>query len=683
MVSNQSLRARFACSLVLLTSTFSLAGQNNLESGTDSQAVDGTYVVTGTRTKKAVLDSPVRVEVVSRDTILRSNARDLRDAIAMVPGVLLRDIHGKSGQEVWMQGLDGKHVLVLIDGDPVSQSTNQTTDLSQIGIMNIEQIEIVKGAVSALYGSGAMGGVINVITRKPTRPLVYTVKGDIGTYGRDNIGADRYKVADANSAGVVSIREGLWDAQLSYDWRDSDGFDQDAYDRSDTNWERDGADSQRLNMNAMLGFSPDASSRYALATDVYSEEIRSRYYSTGPSPLPYLKTEKVDRVAYKGSGDWLMKDWGDLKVRYFYEDFDNPTSQDIANNPGLEQHRDASQTVQKFSTQWNLPINDWATRTIGVEYDQNEIAQKQWKRDDLGDKEYSSELTPGADSSRRVFYVQDDLFLGENLELLPGFRWQDDSDFGNYLAPRVNGRVDLAREGGYQQFIRFGIGRGYRVPSLKERFYVFDHSQHGYMVLGNANLKPESSDSIQLGWSIQESGNYLVDLNLFYNDLEDFIETEFSGINADNVQIFEYDNIEEARSRGVEMVSQIHYDNGLSWMTGYTYTDAIDRKTNNALPKQPKHQVKSSLQYDSADDNFSLTFNARWESHSYFDATNFEKSPAHSLFDLKADFGLAPGFNFYTGIDNLRNTQKDPDNPHDLRPLSGRYIYVGLRWSNE
>ena len=99
-----------------------------------------------------------------------------------MPGLLLKN-NRKSGFEVWLQGLDSDLVLVLLDSEPITASTGSSVDLSQLGTADIERIEIVKGATSALYGSSAMGGVINVITRKPERPLAYSLTIDGGSYG--------------------------------------------------------------------------------------------------------------------------------------------------------------------------------------------------------------------------------------------------------------------------------------------------------------------------------------------------------------------------------------------------------------------------------------------------------------------------------------------------------------------
>jgi outer membrane receptor for ferrienterochelin and colicins len=144
-------------------------------------------VVTATRTEKALVDVPIRTEVVSRDQIERSHARDLKQVLEAVPGVMLKRIHGKSGYSVWLQGMDSDRILILLNGEPIVASTGSSVDLTQISATEIERIEIIKGASSTLYCIAAMGGVINVISRRNENPLALSFKIDGGSWGDDNL----------------------------------------------------------------------------------------------------------------------------------------------------------------------------------------------------------------------------------------------------------------------------------------------------------------------------------------------------------------------------------------------------------------------------------------------------------------------------------------------------------------
>ena len=141
------------------------AAENTTDAAEDAVRSNETWVVTGTRTERLLDDTPVRTEVVSREQLDTLHARNVAEALKTVPGLMLKDIHGKGGQEVWLQGLDADRVLILVNGRPVTASTGSSVDVSQLATADIERIEVVKGATSALYGSSAMGGVVNIITR--------------------------------------------------------------------------------------------------------------------------------------------------------------------------------------------------------------------------------------------------------------------------------------------------------------------------------------------------------------------------------------------------------------------------------------------------------------------------------------------------------------------------------------
>ena len=637
----------------------------------------GTYVVTGTRTQKLLLDSPVKIEVITRDEILHKNARDLSEAIQDVPGIVLRKIHGKSGYGAWMQGVDAKRVLILIDSEPAAQSTNRITDLTQIGVMNIEQIEIVKGATSALYGSGAIGGVINVITRPNTSPLSYSLKADVGSHLKQNIDGNRASVSTRSSAGQITFNQGEWDGEANFDLRDTDGF---TVGRNV--WDREGFEGSKVNGELELGYNRSSTERFFLSTNIYEETVDSRYFSTGPTPLPYLKTEEAVRYGYKGGWSTLHQDYGEISLRFMGESFEDTTTQDVANTAELEQYREAKHRHQQINGQWNTDLSEDVVQTIGFVIEPESIDQYQWKLNDDGDRIYSQEIEPGAKALRKTLFIQEDMFIGERLELLPGIRFQHDSDFGRYISPKINGRFQLDAVEGHTSFLRFGYGRGYRVPTLKERYYEFDHSQHGYKVLGNPDTTPEFSNSMQLGWVFQKPGEYYVDINYFRNNLKDLIEplpSRFEG----GIQIFEYGNIAKAVAEGFELASRFNLGEQFNMAPGYTYLEAKDTLTGNRLPKRPRHQAKASLSFQPANSGLRLTLSGTWETSSYFDTENTQDSPEHSVFDFKASYRLYDSIGLYAGIDNFTNTQRDYDDSHDLRPEAGRYVYVGIRLDHE
>ena len=149
--------------------------------------------------------------------------------------------------------------------------------------------------------------------------------------------------------------------------------------------------------------------------------------------------------------------------------------------------------------------------------------------------------------------MQNNIFLDDRWELLLGLRGQHDSDFGGHWAPKVSVRGNLLDSGGWKGVLRASLGHGYRVPNLKERHYLFDHSTLGYIVVGNPNLKPESSTSLQLGGSLSLNDKLTFDVNGFYNRVRDLIQTDLANATVVNgIAAYTYGNVSRARTQGLE-----------------------------------------------------------------------------------------------------------------------------------
>jgi outer membrane receptor for ferrienterochelin and colicins len=178
-----------------------------------------------------------------------------------------------------------------------------------------------------------------------------------------------------------------------------------------------------------------------------------------------------------------------------------------------------------------------------------------------------------------------------------------------------------------------------------------------------------------------------LDINLFQNNLEDLIETRFNRTEVDPdfgvVQIFEYTNITEAKTKGVELASSLHLSKSLNLNSGYTYLSATNKENGKRLPKRPRHQFKANLNYDTPDNPLALSFSMRWQSEEYFDLENQDQSPGYSVFDLSSEYRISDLVSLYAGIDNIGDKQRDFDRIHDLRPDEGRYVYLGLRLNQE
>ncbi|OZG75531.1 ferric-rhodotorulic acid transporter [Hahella sp. CCB-MM4] len=649
-------------SLVLSASPVLLA-----ETVSPANAVDmNPVVVTGTKSEKLLSDSPVKTEVVTREDIKANHARDVKEALEDIPGLMLKRIHGKSGYEVWLQGLDSNRVKVLIDGEPVAASTGSSVDVTQISSLDIERIEVVKGATSALYGSSAMGGVINIITRPADQGVHYEALAEGSSYGEDNPDGAAAKFAAGRLNGRISSGTSQWYSVLNLDVRTSEGFD-----ATPGTWTTEGAEGERYSAGGRLGWTPTETQRYEIYADLYKEDLNSQTIAnTGGKIIPKIKDEDADRIRLGGRFN-VDSNSGQWKGSLFRESFENDTYQDIVSTADKEDHRSAEFETRRTTLEWSNLVWEEHFLTSGLEYFYESLEQF---------KEGVAEVDPGTDRQSIEWFIQDDLFLTDKLEVIPGIRWQHDSGFGNYVAPKLNLRQEITKAGSWNLFTRAGVGRGYRVPNLKERYYIFDHSQIGYMVQGNSDLEPESSNSLQLGFGANNGKGAYVDINFFYNDITDLIETAFSHTDSDNVAIYSYINIAEAETRGVELSAA--YPLNPQWRIngGYTFLESEDKRTGLTLPNRPRHQIKAGIKYQHPEWLTELLLNGVYQSEEYTDETNSLESPDWSTLDIKLSQPVYGTFTVFGGIDNVTDTQRDfSQADRDKRPEEGRFFYLGLR----
>lgn len=625
-------------------------------------------VVTGTRTEKSLLDVPVRTEVVNRAEIEKTHARDLKEALEDVPGLLLKN-NRKSGFEAWLQGLDSDRVLVVIDGEPITPSTGSSVDLSQLGSANIERIEIVKGATSALYGSSAMGGVINVITRKPERPLAYSVTLDGGSYGDSNLD-DETAIAARHIAGKVTLKRADWYLDVSGNQRYKDGFDLDK-----STYVTEGAEGDKSNLDLRLAYTPNNQTEFFIAPRYYREEISNNMstFAPGVGEIKKKKREDAERFHTTLGAERSWDDGSRLRGWVVADNWLDVTQQDVVATPQVDQQRSADIDLYRAELQWDQPWGEDHLITAGLlagyaTLDQEKVEQGQRVKE-----------VDGADKRNVEAYLQDDIFLGERWELVPGLRLQDDSDFGFEAAPKINAMYSPDWFDGVTTNIRLGYGKGYRVPNLKERFFVFDHSALGYQVLGNRDLQPESSDSYQLGIEFARSRLFHLDISLFHNRIKNLIDTDLSRID-DGVQIFTYQNIASALTQGVETSLKYRFTPSFNIKGSVTWLDSEDRDTGKTLTERPRQQVKLSMDYEHKPWGTTVSLRGVHQSEEYIDSANTQESPAWTTWDIKLNQAVAQGVSVFAGIDNFTNEHRDPDKPGlDFRPLEPRLVYLGLR----
>lgn len=650
-------------------------------------------VVTATRSERALSDAPVALQVLSRQKLDDNHAHTLKDALALLPNVYLREVHGKTGYEVSMQGFTGDQVLVLIDGLPITASTGSTVNLNQYMNMDIEQIEVVQGAASAQFGSAAMGGVINIIT-KPIDAAKGHITTELASNGQQN---PSDKKLDANKRYVEASIEGALDkeqrfhARLSGSYLDNNGLSLDH-----KAWPRLKDASEQSQISARLSYSPDGkailddddsrvvkNSQYWLEASHYQEDDVSRFnYYVPPRYLAQQRDEHITKQRFSVGARTDIAPHADdrsktyrLSAQAFYEDYQSES--DTKTQQTVTSIRDTNITTALAQAQLDLPewvISDNHTHLIqvGGQVQQDKLSQT---------KNQVSELISD-NVSRDVgeLYLQDDWLIGDNWEVLSGVRYQNDEDFGDHVAPKVSLKYNHLDANGRDHIFRSSIGGGYRVPNLKERYYVFDHSNLGYKVMGNPDLQPETSTSYQVGYQGQLSDSVNLTVNGFYNEIDDLIQTDEDNATFEgNIAIYKYMNVDSAKTYGGDIGIDWQVDDRAKLQTTYAYLNTHNNVTDTELTYKPNHKAMLALDYR-INDKLQLIPRLNYESKQLISTSEQAYSPSWWTLDSKLNYDATANLSLYAAINNIFDVQRDVKDSSDYRPIDNREWLLGASY---
>jgi len=634
--------------LLLATSSI-YAEQDNIEE----------IVVTSSKSPKSLLDVPIQTKVITAEQIEKTHATKLEDALLYAPAVQTKEIHGKTGSGIWLQGFDANRVLLLIDGSPVIPSTGATIDISQISIGAIDRIEIIKGAASSLYGTSAMGGVVNVITRKPQLPLQIKTNVQFGNWGQQSANAN--PIAKHNQQLYIGSLNNNWYGQLQLDLLTSEGFK--ATENGSTT---EGWNGYKNNMSARFGYAFSDALEIDIIPRLYQENVGNIVDRFVPAfgNIPDNYTDKTDRVELST----VLKHTGthsNWKLQIGLEDYENLSKK--------FSDRLTKGAYRGLEFERTTTLNNAHILTYGINLKNDFL--------DVENLKSNNKEVDQRDRNTYELFIHDSWYINDQIEIVPGFRVNSNDRDGSHTAPSIHAIFkwhDLL-QGSVN--LRTGVANGYRTPHLKELYFIFDHSVLGYQVLGNPNLKPEQSNSLQIGleWiqSAKLAKQAIVQFNYFYNDIDNLIEIAYSH-NLGVISISNYQNFARAVTKGFELIWSQPIANLVTTDLSYTYLDTNNAIINKPLPNRARHNVKLNMMLN-INPRRQFIVSYRYESESFIDAEASIQSPNFAVFDLKYNATLNRNWHWYAGINNLTGVQRE-FNGQDQRPIQSRYVYIGGKW---
>lgn len=649
--------------------------------------VEQVSVVAGSRHEQLRESLDTRVEVLTRERVRDTGYESVGEALREVPGVVTRrgsETASVAGEQI--QGIDSRQVLVLLDGQPLLGARGikrGTLNLDRQSTGRLERIEVVKGASSALHGSDAIGGVINLVTREAERAFESEFVLSGGSRG----------VLDARAQAALA--RGRWQGVFSLERHSGDGFD-----LFPSTPDRTGAPFERHDVYAKLRF--DASAAWALGAFAsgYWNDATARVF--GEAGLQDSATED-DACNFGLTAEWKPSARTRVQARGYHGRYDEH-ARNLLLTPAAPPLPDDElhERLEKVDVTLAHVIGERQFLQLGLERWQDEYRGVNRLRRDAGEQVTTS-----------VAWAQDRISLPGRLTVTLGARLDRHSVFGSALSPklglgwRANGALRL----------RASYGRGFRAPDLGQLYYRFLNPTNLYQVLGNPRLAPEHANSYQVGAEFAlRSGRVRAGANVFRNDVSNLIDAvnlgfvtsagqlasiaAREGLQPDfrpvlNRLLFFHKNIADARTQGLEFDAEARLRAGFSVSGSYTLLSAVDRASGLTLPNRNRHQGQARVAWEHARHgtraNLRASFFSSWIAARVTRAGQAvdTRAPGFQLWDLYIAQKLRGGLEAFAAVDNLTDN-RDPNaglldasgQPQPVyRAEAGRAARVGLRLS--
>jgi len=604
-----------------------------------------TIVVTGTRTERAQSDSAVATQVYDRKAIEQSGAENLGELLEETPGVQIT--RGIGGTGIRMQGLDPSYTVVLIDGQRTTGRINNVMDLSRFPAEDIEQVEVVRGPSSVLYGADALAGTVNLISRRPTKPHEAEAHFAYGSFN----------TIDATTrAGLARHR---YSASLTAGMHNTDGWDADPSDVGTT-----GPRSRQYNASTTQRFGEFGPLAISFRGGYLRRDTHRVDGTATGAVFDRTNRTEVIQATVRPSLDW---DTARFSLSASYNLFRDQFLQDQRGSTELDQSQETYDQLGQVTAQYDHEVRTHVL-TIGAD------AQLEFLN--------ASRIEPSSvDRQRYAIFAQSEWTptRAPRLVVLPGVRLDYDTFFGIYPTPRLAMMLAPTRRWTF----RASYGRGYRAPSFREMYLLFANPSVGYTVRGNPGLRAETS------WSSSFSAEFLpwrwmwLAANVFDNRLQDTIVTDTADASdtadaTDVATLFEYVNIGEATTRGAEAQAAVTILERLTLDGSYTFVHTRDHSAGRPLPGRPRHSGTAGFRYHrpASGTGFrvrsSILGRRSFFSDSDDDGVDEERRSApFATVDIRASQRLLNYIQVFVGLDNVLDAGNSDDNPLQPRTYYG------------
>ncbi|MGG5215323.1 MULTISPECIES: catecholate siderophore receptor CirA [Rahnella] len=629
------------------------------EDASEVKEKEDQMVVTASSIEQNLKDAPASISVITREDLQKKPVQNLKDVLKDVPGVQITN-ESDNRQGVSIRGLGSGYTLILVDGKRVNSRNavfrHNDFDLSWIPAESIERIEVVRGPMSSLYGSDALGGVVNIITRKVGTKWHGTLSADTtvqehrdrGDSGNGNFFASGPLVDDLLGVkvyGALGKRE----------------KDQASSASGSTGQPRIEGYTSR-NANVEFSLTPDEDQDITFG---YGMDRQDRDSDT-------LDKNRIERENYSlgHNGRWGL---ANTELRFYGENIENKNAETITSkNNSLD-----GKVV--------IPLGDYNQfLTFGGEYRNDKL------EDGVNMKNGGS-----TQANQYALFLEDEWRMFENLALTGGVRMDDHENYGVNWSPRAylvyNATDTVTMKGGWAS--------AFKAPSLLQLSPDWQSAscRGSCNVVGSKDLKAETSESVEFGLYYAGQEGLLEDVTasatVFQNDIDDMITVirtanrslaptyqNFAGFDASGNPIFQYYNVNKARIRGLETELGLPLTDQLNLKLNYTYNDARDLSNggNKPLSELPFHTSNATLDWKPLDAwSFYLSANYKGKSRT---VTDGNATPGgYTIWNTGGSYAVNKAVKIRAGVLNL--TDKDLNRDDYSYNEDGRRYFAAVDYS--
>ena len=646
-------------------------------------------IVTATKTYRQLSNLPLPVKLISKNEIEKSSSSRLSDILSDQSGIFIVPDFG-GGNGIQIQGFDSQYTLILIDGYPLIGRQSGTLDLDRISIGNIDKIEIIKGSSSSLYGTDAIGGVINLITSKAIDTISLDISTKFSNYSSKEYGLN---------FGSISKKVGVLNAFLNHN--QSDGYNLNKSDLLKTVM-------PFKNYTGFLKYNFESENwSFFSSIRIFNEEQDFIYNEEDFGIIAITENN------FNSSFNYGISDNLKFVIDNYYTEYNS--DENYLNSTSIEESY-FNQSLFKSEFRSIINIDDKNKLTFGLGYNKEQLDRNNFYKKQISQSSLNS-------------FIQYEGFIFKNTNYIFGARYDNHQEYKSEFSPSFSIRTQI------NDIInaKLSIGKGFKKPDFRQLYFNFSNSNSGYSVIGfnvanevisnlrnlgqvanliiseyelTGNLTPENSLSFNLGLDFKPNNSLLIDINLFRNQINNLIDYRVIATKINGENIFSYYNLNRVITQGFEINSKIVLSNNFNFNIGYQLLSSRDidelkdikegkiyaRLSNNSsafkinkddyfgLYNRSKNNINLKVNY-LLNDELSFYFKSKFRSkYGLIDSNGNNLLDVYDKFvrsHIVSDLSISKKirkFNLSVGADNLFN-YTDPEN---IPNYPGRIIYSKL-----